>query len=343
MTTSVYFSAETPDGEAPASPAPTGTSEKVSKVSSARSQSLSGVSFSGGMKGAYDDDDDEIERGKDGKDRILMPSVQEYWHTYASWLSCWPLVTEVRSDMETFIREWKKQKSKGIPQNSFCVVHHTAIRIRSDATWQEEQCTGSYLRPGQCFFVSEIVKEDDVNYLKLADNSGWVFDNFDKIPMCARMEGFEFGQWWYTIISENFVEVRSAPSEADDSRNGWIMCPEEVTLVSLRCNFNGHRFIFLADGRGWLFEETKRSQVKVMAECTTEEQVNISERKRVSVTLDDDAPVKKISSTFNFAGVTSTKSRKGGANSQADVKEKGKKLAASGKIGCFSLCGRVAN
>lgn len=282
-------------------------------------------------------EDDRIEVDGEGKKRVVMPSEQEYWRTYASWLACWPSVADARNDMALFAKDWEALSESAA---CFVVVHRSALRVRKSASSREEDCTSKYLRPGQCFAVAETLEKEGINYLKLGDGSGWVFDRLDESAVVVAVDAVELGEWWYTISTSDFVEVRSAPSNSDGCRSGWIMCPKEVTVVGLRCNIGAHRFLQLQDGRGWLFEnsgalgsESQMPLLDVMRECSAEQLQTLSDEERVSYHGGEKAPDFRTFTCDMFPDQSEQRAE----NTQEP--EPPTKRGSSG-FSCFALCGR---
>lgn len=228
---------------------------------------------------------EEIPTAAPDEEFILLPSMQAYWRTYASWLACWPQVAEARNDMALFAKDWESLSGSA---SCFTVLHTSGLLLRDSATHSEDDCNGKYLRPGQCFMVSESKDKQGTKFLKLANGSGWVVDQFidgpsdedslgaedshhpsnasqpDRRRTVTKVADVELGEWWYNICTTDFVEVRAVPSFSDEYRSGWIMCPKEVTVVGLRCNVAGHRFVQLKDGRGWLFERLSDEAIEAL-------------------------------------------------------------------------------
>lgn len=90
--------------------------------------------------------------------------------------------------------------------------------------------------------------------MHMADGSGWVYDALTDTTLVAELKQVEVGSWWYQVVCEEYVEVRTTPTLSPSARSGFLMCPGEVTVVWLRAYVKGVPFLQLADGRGWIFE-----------------------------------------------------------------------------------------
>lgn len=243
--------------------------------------------------------------------------------------------------MALFAKEWESL-SKSKEARCFVVVHRNALRLRSSASSGDADCTGKYLRPGQCFVATATVEKEDATYLKLADGSGWVFDRIEGQKTALELDALELGEWWYTITSQDFVEVRTAPSASEECRSGWIMCPKEVTVVGLRCKVGEHLYLQLQDGRGWLFEKqpasvaTKKSthlSQDVMRECTAQQCEELADAKKIAI--DTTEGEHNTKSAFALEKIPTTTTN--------DPREEEEEEDLSRKRGggmCFGLCGR---
>jgi hypothetical protein len=102
----------------------------------------------------------------------------------------------------------------------------------------------------------------------------WVFeDTLTGQPALALIEDIELGPWWYRNVSGQLIEVRQVPTRGNWARSGYVICPNEACVVTLRGKIFGVQFMLLTDGRGWIFEKYpfesggKEVEEYVMVEC----------------------------------------------------------------------------
>lgn len=176
--------------------------------------------------------------------------VGVYWKDHASWLEHWPQVREVREQAAEFAQAWADAPSGA---RAFVNVASSAVGIRSSPTKDAAAKIGKSIKPGQCVLVEHIVEKEKTSYLKLVGVDGWVFETLNGKPVMAEMKELHFGSWWYAVICDECVEARRAPTYDNAARNGWVLCTNEIAVVSARCRVDGHLFVQLADGRGWVF------------------------------------------------------------------------------------------
>eukprot|EP00746_Dinoflagellata_sp_MGD_P036697 gnl/MRDRNA2_/MRDRNA2_18814_c0_seq1.p1 gnl/MRDRNA2_/MRDRNA2_18814_c0~~gnl/MRDRNA2_/MRDRNA2_18814_c0_seq1.p1 ORF type:complete len:527 (-),score=84.71 gnl/MRDRNA2_/MRDRNA2_18814_c0_seq1:12-1592(-) len=148
----------------------------------------------------------------------------------------------------------------------YTIVCEDDVETRSSPTYSDEARTGICLGPGDCMAVDERCRVAGVLFLKLADGRGWIFESKDRLLVASQVRNkpaeardFERGIWHYTIVCNDDVEVRAAPTYSDEARCGLMLRPGDCVAVDERCRQGGTWFLRLADGRGWLFE-TKDSQ-----------------------------------------------------------------------------------
>ncbi|CAE7318123.1 unnamed protein product, partial [Symbiodinium necroappetens] len=98
-------------------------------------------------------------------------------------------------------------------------------------------------------------------FLKLADGRGWVFETKDRLLVMSEVRAkekeardFARGLWHYTVVCDDDVEIRAAPTYSDEARTGLTVHPGDCVAVDERCRVNATWFLRLSDGRGWLFE-----------------------------------------------------------------------------------------
>jgi len=195
-------------------------------------------------------DEDEEDGNAEGA------GVQDYWKNYATWLDCWPGVKEARERNAAFIQSLsggRARTSSIISFRVFANVSAAALGVRSSPTQDESAKTGEIIHAGQMVSVRAMEEHDGVRYWSLRDNSGWIFESKDGVPVLVEATNVETGKWWYRVACKECVEVRSAPTYSTEARTGWIMCPQELAVVILRCRLGSAQFLLLGDGRGWAF------------------------------------------------------------------------------------------
>lgn len=228
----------------------------------------------------FDDDEESVDGGERDNAESHM-SLKDYWRAYAAWLECWPSIRSNREDQGAFARQWYASGRSSSTMQTYIVMAHSCVGLRVKATMVDEAKNGKILRPGQCVIVEAKKNVQGINFLKLVDAQGWVFESFaspqanvfhrtqsggktsgdaeaseytDQGKVMAEALDLECGAWWYRIACEEFVEIRRTPTLSDRARSGWVCFPGEVVLVMVRCVLGGMVFLQLSDGRGWLFE-----------------------------------------------------------------------------------------
>jgi hypothetical protein len=243
--------------------------------------------------------------------------------------------------MLLFAKDWERLEE---PRACFVVVHRSPLRLRRTATMKETDCTGMYLRPGQCFTVAEMKQDDTdpsgIRYLKLSNGSGWVFDRLGSQRVVSELGELELGEWWYTITTPDFGAVRVSPSTSDECRSGWIMCPKEVTVVGLRCMILGHKFLQLLDVRGWLFYilpgtvGLESSMTQIMRECSANERSALNDAEKISCGGGENRETTAIRTLTQDLGIVSLESDE----TMQQASSSASRLLQ--RVRCFGLCGR---
>eukprot|EP00746_Dinoflagellata_sp_MGD_P139430 gnl/MRDRNA2_/MRDRNA2_72889_c0_seq1.p1 gnl/MRDRNA2_/MRDRNA2_72889_c0~~gnl/MRDRNA2_/MRDRNA2_72889_c0_seq1.p1 ORF type:complete len:750 (+),score=106.68 gnl/MRDRNA2_/MRDRNA2_72889_c0_seq1:74-2323(+) len=204
----------------------------------------------------------------DGKAPLEPAEEPKQALTYNIWIEQW-LPDQVRKCLEaqrSFVEAWKKtqqamddedlnQDGTRPPRKSAWVcVSPTGLEVRSDLTTCDTARTGVMLHPGQMVLVQERKHIEGQAFLRLADGSGWAFVTKDGVNAMTEAVDVEVGGWRYKVICSKPVEIRSIPTYSDSGRTNWYLAPEESVAISVRCRLMGVRFLKLADGRGWVFE-----------------------------------------------------------------------------------------
>jgi len=196
--------------------------------------------------------------------------VQDYWKTHAQYPETWTTHQASRDAQQQFCQSFRENAAKILRRRSpyatdeasglinklvYVVISLSKVGIRSRPTEDPAAKTGKCLEAGTCVVVDSVVTREGNRYLKLNDGSGWVFQHKQGLEVMAEMTRTEVGLWWYRVCCQEFVEVRKVPLVSDTARTGWVMCPDQVCVVGVRCLVHGIQFVQLADGRGWVFEK----------------------------------------------------------------------------------------
>jgi len=219
--------------------------------------------------------------------QALESKVQDYWKNYALWPASWPEMREALELQTAFAEQFRSfslvndlngagvMKADSVVARSFktfvCAAPvQVGIRNSPTADNSEKNMTGAVLKPGQVVVAENVVVVHDERFLKLpsavtdakgdlhAGVGGWVPEFKNDMHIMAEITKVEIGLWWYRVACEEFIELRQVPTYSRRFGSGWIMCPGEVCVVSLRCNIANSTWLQLADGRGWVF--TMKSQ-----------------------------------------------------------------------------------
>jgi len=192
---------------------------------------------------------------------MLEHQLEEYFKPHATWPH-FPKLEERRNRMKSFAAQFHGGKhdetiirhcGESLKCSAYVVVSVEKVGVRSSPSLAEEAQTGEVLHPGQMVMVDSILNFGKTKYLKLS-TGGWVFNHKGSTRVMAYMSNIEIGMWWYRVVSQEFAEVREAPSESERVRSGFVLVPAEVCVVSLRCLVDNKSWMHLADGRGWIFE-----------------------------------------------------------------------------------------
>lgn len=155
----------------------------------------------------------------------------------------------------------------------YSVVCEDDVETRSVPTYSDDARTGSCISPGDCITVDERCRVAQVLFLKLADGRGWVFETKDRLLVMSEVRAkpaeardFERGLWHYTVVCDDDVEIRAAPTYSDEARTGLMLQQGNCVAIDERCRVGGVWFLRLADGRGWGFEtkDTKRVMMQML-------------------------------------------------------------------------------
>merc|ERR1719265_792496 len=152
----------------------------------------------------------------------------------------------------------------------YSVVCDDDVETRICPTYSDEARTGIILLSGDTVAIDERCRVAGARFLKLADGRGWVFETRDRLLVFSEVRSkpqeardFERGLWHYTVVCDDDVEIRAAPTYSDEARTGLMVHPGDCVAVDERCRVGATWFLRLADGRGWIFE-TKDSRRVMM-------------------------------------------------------------------------------
>jgi hypothetical protein len=196
------------------------------------------------------------------------PKLQQYFKSFASWPRHWPKIVKEKERFQQFVDTFHDgQHGQGLMHHlgeklksiAYVVICNEKIALRSRPTAATDCLTGEKLSTGQLVVIDNIIQHKSIKYLKLRD-SGWAFDQKQTkekgIVRCmAFAECVEVDVWWYRVVSREYVETRKAPCFFPKARSGYILCPGEVVVIALRCFVDGRSWLYLQDGRGWIFED----------------------------------------------------------------------------------------
>jgi len=209
---------------------------------------------------------------------LLQTMVQDYWKEQVVQPqvgSACPLVEESTAWQTPFLIDCgclARSSNEGEKYRPYVVMVLQPVGLRRSPTLDVDEQCGNVLRPGECFVSSSRVSAEGTRFMRLM-RGNWVFEFMNGERVLASLDELESGPWWYRNICSQLVEVRRVPTQGNWARSGYIICPNEACVVTLRCRVDGNRYLLLADGRGWIFEKSplNSSSVEdeevVMAEC----------------------------------------------------------------------------
>merc|ERR1719454_2764907 len=80
------------------------------------------------------------------------------------------------------------------------------------------------------------------------------------------VKNLDFGPKWYRVVLGSVVKLHKAPSTKKETVNGLVLGHNEVFVSNLRCRIGSSDFVFLADGRGWIYKYSSAGNTN---KCTT--------------------------------------------------------------------------
>jgi len=144
------------------------------------------------------------------------------------------------------------------------------VETRLTPTYSDDSRTGVVIGSGDCCAVDERCNVAGARFLKLADGRGWVFETKDRLLVMSEVRAkaqeardFARGLWHYTVVCDDDVEIRAAPTYSDEARTGLTVHPGDCVAVDERCRIAAVWFLRLADGRGWVFESKDSRRVMI--------------------------------------------------------------------------------
>mmetsp|Transcript_32840 Transcript_32840/g.83098 ORF Transcript_32840/g.83098 Transcript_32840/m.83098 type:complete len:481 (-) Transcript_32840:50-1492(-) len=150
----------------------------------------------------------------------------------------------------------------------YAVACDDDVETRITPTYSDDARTGLVLGSGDCIAVDERCCVAGARFLKLADGRGWVFETKDRLLVMSEVRAkaqeardFARGLWHYTVVCDDDVEIRAAPTYSDEARTGLTIHPGDCVAVDERCRVGAIWFLRLADGRGWVFESKDSRRV----------------------------------------------------------------------------------
>lgn len=150
----------------------------------------------------------------------------------------------------------------------YSVVCEDDVETRISPTYSDEARTGVILCSGDCVAIDERCRVAGARFLKLADGRGWVFETRDRLLVFSEVRSkpqeardFERGLWHYTVVCDDDVEIRAAPTYSDEARTGLMLHPGDCVAIDERCRVAAVWYLRLADGRGWVFESKDSRRV----------------------------------------------------------------------------------
>lgn len=152
----------------------------------------------------------------------------------------------------------------------YSVVCEDDVETRISPTYSDDARTGVLIGSGDCIAVDERCNVAGARFLKLSDGRGWVFETKDRLLVMSEVRAkpqeardFERGLKHYSVVCDDDVEIRAAPTYSDEARTGLMIHPGDCVAIDERCRIASVWFLRLADGRGWIFE-TKDSRRVMM-------------------------------------------------------------------------------
>lgn len=147
----------------------------------------------------------------------------------------------------------------------YMVVDRSGISLRSSPTYDQLQKISSRIEEGAIVTVVERIPADGITFLRLAQPEGWCFDRQPGGAAKNRVRmvevSVERGDWFYSIVAERGVGLRSRCSFSSSAKAGTGPLKGALVEISQRLRFGESTFLRLKDGSGWIFDVKKNLQV----------------------------------------------------------------------------------
>jgi len=150
----------------------------------------------------------------------------------------------------------------------YSVVCEDDVETRISPTYSDDARTGIILSSGDTVACDERCLVAGARFLKLADGRGWVFETRDRLLVFSEVRSkpqeardFERGLWHYSVVCDDDVEIRAAPTYSDEARTGLMVHPGDCVAIDERCRVAAVWYLRLSDGRGWVFESKDSRRV----------------------------------------------------------------------------------
>lgn len=150
----------------------------------------------------------------------------------------------------------------------YSVVCEDDVETRISPTYSDDARTGIILSSGDTVACDERCRVAGARFLKLADGRGWVFETRDRLLVFSEVRSkpqeardFERGLWHYSVVCDDDVEIRAAPTYSDEARTGLMVHPGDCVAIDERCRVAAVWYLRLSDGRGWVFESKDSRRV----------------------------------------------------------------------------------
>lgn len=148
------------------------------------------------------------------------------------------------------------------------IVCEDDVETRISPTYSDDARTGIILGSGDTAAIDERCRVAGARFLKLADGRGWVFETRDRLLVFSEVRSkpqeardFERGLWHYSVVCDDDVEIRAAPTYSDEARTGLMIHPGDCVAIDERCRVAAVWYLRLSDGRGWVFESKDSRRV----------------------------------------------------------------------------------
>merc|ERR1711972_39008 len=94
----------------------------------------------------------------------------------------------------------------------YVVMCKDDVEVRASPTYADDARVGHFLHPGQVVAIDDRRMVQGSWFLHLADGRGWVFETKERLLVMTEARDFERSLWHYSIVCEDDVETRIAPT-----------------------------------------------------------------------------------------------------------------------------------